>query len=547
MRIIDYEIKNEFRNMKKVQIVATISILIRTVVNLIIIFLVQKLVDQIAVPLNNTKLEKDYFINLILMIFFYTIFIYISQYFLRLIFFTGNYTISNFLFKKTLGKDIQYFEKNSLGESISKITSDSILISDWMAQGKVMFFTQIFILISNMGLLMYYSFSISVSLLVLLLICFYIINILSKRMGEYTQKEQKVKGEIYQKISQTILGIYDVKQFSLEKYFSKDVEEYLFKKRLPISKKIAYFFSLYVGTSAFISKVIPILSLLVASILASKGLISIGSVIAIYSISRMLDEPIRVISDQITNRTLAVKTQDRLRSIYKNEKEFSFKGINPLVPFFEKLDININEYKYTEGSKPVVTNFKESIFKGKTYLIKGDSGAGKSTIGNLIMNQVSYKNLSGNILWNSIPIENFIEKSYYDKINKMEQNIALFDGTIKENVSLFKDYSEENILEILEIVDLKDLVKEKGLDYILENNGQNISGGQRQRLSLARILLKKPEFIILDEPTSSLNQDMSELIANNVNTYVKNNSLTMLIITHKNDFDRYADKIFYLN
>ncbi|MGF1919546.1 ABC transporter transmembrane domain-containing protein [Enterococcus faecalis] len=460
-RKIDESVAKEFSRVKYTQIAAIIFIIVRTILNLSIIFFIQKIVDQIVS--DKVILDVKEIADISFLVIAYSLCIYISQYFLRLLFFTGNYSLINFLFSRLLNKSTEYFEKTSLGESISKITSDSTLISDWMAQGKVMLITQCFILVSSMCVLIYYSPIIFMVLAVLLVICFYTINKLSKKMGQFTKLDQVIKGNIYKKMTQTIMGIYDVKQFALESHFSSEVENDLFRTRLPISKKIAYFFSLYVGTSAFIAMVLPLIALLLASYLASIKMISVGAIIAIYSVSRMLDEPIRVISDQISNKNLAVHTQERVREIYEPEKIENFKGQEPLVPSLKTLDVEINQYKYPNSKQLVLKNVYFKLPKNSLYVIKGPSGAGKSTIGNLIMNQVSRANFEGNIRWNNLDIQNFHEKQYYKKANKMNQETLLFDGTIKENIVLFEYYSEEELVEVLNIVELEEFIQEHGV------------------------------------------------------------------------------------
>lgn len=540
-RKIDIEIVNEYKSVKTIQLKAIISIMVRTVLNLYIIFSIQKLVDYI-VKKEDTMNNKEIII-LIFLVISYSACIYLSQYLLRLLFFTGNYALNNFLFKSILEKSVLYFEKNSLGEIISKITSDSILISDWMSQGKVMLVTQIFILISSVTVLIYYSYEIAIILSVLLFVCFFLIHKISQTMSTLTKYDQELKGRIFQKMTQSVSGIYDVKQFSMEKYFSKEIEVDLFQKRLPVSKKIALYFSLYVGTSAFVAMVLPLLALLLASYLASLNLISVGSIIAIYSVSRMLDEPIRVIADQISSKNLAIKTQERIKDIYQEKSTSNFKNQERDIPKFNSMKLAIKEYKYSDTSNPVIKNLDMLISKGELVVIKGPSGSGKSTIGNLLMNQISREYLIGDVLWNGEEIENFYEKLYYQKANKMDQNVFLFEGTIKQNLTLFKEYSEKELLEIVRLVGLDILINEKGWNYLIENNGGNISGGQKQRISLARVLLRKPEFLILDEPTSSLNKDLSTNIALRVTSYLKRNDLTTIVITHKDEFDEYSDKI----
>ena len=106
--------------------------------------------------------------------------------------------------------------------------------------------------------------------------------------------------------------------------------------------------------------------------------------------------------------------------------------------------------------------------------------------------------------------------------------------------------ADEELAEIFQICGLESFIQQYGLDYMIENTGSNLSGGQRQRIGLARILLRRPELLILDEATSALDADTAEMVVKNVATFARRHFITILAISHKQDFEKYSDKIIYI-
>jgi len=138
-------------------------------------------------------------------------------------------------------------------------------------------------------------------------------------------------------------------------------------------------------------------------------------------------------------------------------------------------------------------------------------------------------------------------ESYFGKILKVSQESFIFKGTLRENILLADSNLEYNLEEVLKVSGLEEFVSKFGINYELLEDGKNISGGQKQRIGLARILIRKPELLILDEPTSALDENTSGKISLNIVNYINKYNIATVVISHKNDFDKYADEIIYLN
>lgn len=160
----------------------------------------------------------------------------------------------------------------------------------------------------------------------------------------------------------------------------------------------------------------------------------------------------------------------------------------------------------------------------------------------MIAKTLSKKELDGSILYNGIDIDTIATKDYYRHLLLVEQNTALIEGTLQENIVLGDTFPLQAIEEVVEVCALKSFIANRGIDFLIEDDGKNISGGEKQRIGLARFLLRRPEILLLDEVTSSLDVETRNEVAYRVIQYIRKYHMTLLVISHNNDFDKYANK-----
>ena len=534
-------INKQFSGLKVLKSLTIFSSIIRTIVNLFLIYKIQEIVDLLV--------DKNYYLALSnLKIIFglliiYCLLIFLTQYFLRKLFFIGDFSILDFLYKKALKKDISYFSNLNSGELMSKITNDSKSISEWYSQGITLVITQTIILIITLVFLVYYNFYIAVLILIITVLSFLVVQKLTKIVGDITKEDQKLRATINDYMLQTFLGIFEVKQLKKEEYFSEIINSLLYKKRLPLNKKLAFYFSLYVGFSSIVAFVLPIIAVIISAYFVINGDLTVGAILSIYTLSRMLDDPIRSISLHIGAKQISDATIDRLSDLVQDNKK---ENIKTNISNLEEIEVDIDSFSYGNSEK-LFDDISFDIRPKEIIVIKGESGKGKSTLTNLLMNLAPADNLQGDIMWNGESIKNFSSESYFGKVLKVSQESFIFKGTLRENILLADSNLEYNLEEVIKVSGLEEFVSKFGINYELLEDGKNISGGQKQRIGLARILIRKPELLILDEPTSALDENTSEKISLNIVNYINKYNIATVVISHKNDFDKYADEIIYLN
>lgn len=174
--------------------------------------------------------------------------------------------------------------------------------------------------------------------------------------------------------------------------------------------------------------------------------------------------------------------------------------------------IEVSQVDFSYESKQILKDASFVIEKGKKYLIKGISGAGKTTLMNLLA--MVYDDFSGKITVDGIDYRELSEKSFHEKVAFIYQEVFLFEDTIKNNITLYKDIPEEQINYAVKVCGLGSILTEKknGIEERLTENGKNLSGGQRQRISIARAIAKNAEILFVDEGTSSLNEELGREI-----------------------------------
>ena len=234
---------------------------------------------------------------------------------------------------------------------------------------------------------------------------------------------------------------------------------------------------------------------------------------------------------------------ERVEELYMIKEE-DFKNNYFYLPYNLLGDININNLNYKIGYKDLFKNLTLKIKQGEKVLLTGPSGCGKSTLVKMLMRYVE-------VDYNTIDIANIDINHYHlnnirTNITYLSSNEYLFNDTLRNNITLYKEYKDEEINEVCEICLLKDIINnsEIGLDRIIEENGFNYSSGEKQRLFLARSIIKKTNIYIFDEALGQIDINREKIILENMFKFLKDK--TVIVISHRNNNKKLFDRILKL-
>lgn len=262
--------------------------------------------------------------------------------------------------------------------------------------------------------------------------------------------------------------------------------------------------------------------------LVLKGKITFGVLLGTMQISNYVNNPIREASVQLVNlkavKTIKAKLEEILNSSYIKPCYEQESLINPTPITFNNVS-----FKYTETNF-AIKNLNFTFESGKKYAIVGSSGSGKSTLIKLIMKY--YENYTGEINIGSQNLKLIDKLSLNNNFSIIHQRVVMFDSSLKDNITMFKPYSNNDLQKAISAAGLSDLIDSlsNGLETQVNESGNNFSGGEQQRISIARSFLKNTSVMLLDEATSSLDNKTSAAIENLI---LNQNDLTAIIVTHR--------------
>lgn len=309
------------------------------------------------------------------------------------------------------------------------------------------------------------------------------------------------------------------------------------QKKLFLANRFNVF---HMAFSIFISMLGIVSALVTATYLSSKGLITAGEIGAIIQLSNYIVDPVTTIPANV----ISIKSVEM--EMKRIDKMIAKNNTNSKEHEKFKLDnqISIKDLSFKYGDNEVLKGISLDLEKGKKYAIVGESGSGKSTLANILLRRLDYKN--GSVKFDDTELKCIDEDDFYSNISLVSQNVFLFNDTLKNNVCLYNDYSQSDFERSIEKSKLNSVIEdlEEKENTVLGEYGTSLSGGEKQRVSISRALIKNSSFVIMDEATSSLDIKTARAIEN---TLLSLNQ-TVLVITHRIDESilKKYDKIFLL-
>ena len=260
----------------------------------------------------------------------------------------------------------------------------------------------------------------------------------------------------------------------------------------------------------------------------SGGSVTAGSVIVFVQLLNYVVNPIGVIPRCLAERKAAKTLIEKLAAaLSENVREA---GSSQLCTLDRALTVRDLSFAY-ENDKPVLQNVDLRFDAGKSYAIVGASGSGKSTLLNLLM--ASRADYDGTILYDDTELRDISAESLYDQVSMVQQNVFIFNASIRDNITMFAEFPKAEVEKAIALSGLSELLAQRGEDYLCGENGCNLSGGEKQRVSIARSLLKQAKVLLVDEATAALDAETAHRVTDSI---LNLSGITRIAVTH--DLDR---------
>jgi len=442
-----------------------------------------------------------------------------------------------------LRQSLHFFHEKPVGSLVSRIVSDVETINEFFTNVAADLIKDVSIMIGVLAVLYYLSphltFITIISLPPVLLATILFRKIIRETYRKMREQISKVNAFLSERIS----GMEIVQIFVQEDRTFREFEKEnngLMRAALNEMKVMSLFRPLIqMFTSCSIALVIYN-----GSGLIQKGALSIGVLIAFINLIEMFYQPIRSISEKFNIIQSALTGVERIYKLLHEKDEISREG-NFEMATGEAGSITFDNVSFSYTEDPVLKNISFHIDAGQTVAIVGTTGSGKTTIASLIARFWDVDD--GEILVDGRNIKNYKLENLRTRVQPVQQDIFLFGGSIRENILLSKNLSENELSEILEhsqaswfIDQLKD-----GLDSRIKERGSNFSTGQKQLISFARTMAQKPDILILDESTGNIDSETETYIQKGMARLLENR--TALVIAHRLSTIKHADRIMVLD
>ena len=450
------------------------------------------------------------------------------------------------VFEKFLKLPVKFFEKNSNGRILSKMTYNVEMISESVTNVVTILIRDILTVIAAIGLMIYQSPRLFVSVVVIFPIITILINFLGKVFRRYSERIQDSVGEVTQVTQEVLSGQRIVKIFDGYDYEMNKINEVDEKNRLQNIKLIRSR-SLGVAITQVVFGVGVAAVIYFAGNESINGNLSPGSFMSFFGAMMLMLQPIRRITNVNAVLQRGIAASESLFSVLDEPAEKD-QGVLERLSSKGTLEFKKVTFSYDDkANKDVISGVSFTAKKGQSVAIVGHSGSGKSTLINLLPRFYDYQH--GEIMIDGVSIKDFKIKNLREKISIVNQDIILFNDTILNNLTYgeLKHKSEIEIQTAIELAKIDQFTSEfpKGLDTIVGDRGAMLSGGQKQRIAIGRAILKNSPFLLLDEATSSLDTKSESQIQEALKELMKNR--TTLVVAHRLSTIENADLILVLH
>lgn len=428
-----------------------------------------------------------------------------------------------YIFNNLIKQDIESFYNNDVGDKISILTNDINTIETEYFRTFLNLVKSGFLFLFAFGTIFYVSYQMTIALMILSIISFVFGNIPMKNLKTFKEKFSNSQSEYTARTSEYFNGYETIKVFGLEKFISKVFynnsknvydKGLAYQKRYSLVTMISYFFGGFTFLGGFVC----------GGYLAYKGFITLGQMIVCVQLTNHIVNPLMFAIESYGKFKSVDKILNKIENTLISEENVETTEIKD---FNNKISLKDVSFKYDD--KKVLENISFDFEKGKKYALVGLSGSGKSTLMKLISKRI--KADEGKICIDGTDLDEVSRNSIINLISTINQNVFLFKGSIYDNITLFsKDYSEEKVKDVILKAELGKYLDRLYDKELISENANNLSGGEKQRISIARSLIKDTKIILADEILSSLDNEIAFSIEKGL---LELENITLISVTHR--------------
>lgn len=507
-------------------IVAMLGIMVVAAVNFLISWLIQEIIDVSSG--NSSAFALNELVALTFAAVFGIVFSSFLSYISRPRFIAkAMLQYKNFAFSELTKKGISAFSGENTSTYISAFSNDVKSIEDNYLGGIFDLTVQLLFFVGAFAMMLWYS-----PVLTAAAVAFTLLPVLASLFtgGKLAKAEKEVSQRNESFISalkDSLSGFSVVKSFKAEaaiiRLFSEQngsVERSKCRR-----SKIALVISA-IGQSAGVIAQFGVF--LAGGYLALSGKeITPGVIMVFVQLMGLVVQPISEVPTLLANRRAANALIDKIaNAIYSNVRD---EGEDIPAELRDRIKIKNLSFSYSPD-KEVLHKINTEFEAGKSYSVVGASGCGKSTLLSLLM--AGHSNYSGDIFYDGNELRNVSSHSLYEVISIIQQNVFIFNSTIKDNITMFRDFDPAEVERAINLSGLSSLIAERGADFKCGENGSGLSGGERQRISIARCLLRRTPVLLVDEATAALDAETAFQVSNSI---LDLDGLTRIVVTHSLD------------
>lgn len=505
--------------------IATLSTILQSLLMLCTSWILQQLIDTAAQVKGSLSLKKLAGYTLILVA--SMILVFLLEYYSKPKYIEkAVYQYKTYAYKKLLNKGISSFQDENIATYLSALTNDTNSIEiDYITSQITIIQKSVLFTGALIMMLLYSPLLTGISVLLTFLPV-----IVSLTVGSKLQNVEKEVSNCNQdftsSLSDSLNGFSVIKNFKAEdnlmKVFnehSKTLEHTKFQKNRLLTK--ISLLSLIAGLTAQLGVFLASTYLATTTNSVTPGVVIVFVNLMNYTIGPITELP-ALISKKNASLALISKLADELNKNPENEGNIEIDQLNNNIVY------NNVSFGYSDDHE-ILHDISVTFEAGKSYAIVGASGSGKSTMLNLLTNSVNTTNLKGDILIDNNNIKDIKSESLYNMVSTINQKVFIFNTSIRDNITLFSDFNKAEVDNAIRKANIDKLINERGDSYECGEQGKNLSGGEKQRISIARSLLKHSSVLLADEATAALDKQTAFNITNDI---LNLKDVTRIIVTH---------------